>query len=187
MSTSASITNNTVSMRSLPERPSRKRRAPSFASAAAESGEEDGSAMSLPKCKTLSCRYPPKPREKSSTEAAQQNYDALHQSIGRSRQEIVQRRALANLCARRVRQYHTGKCSDVEVLADRQAPGADKLARLRPHNGGAQDSASSRGNHLDVPARLSLGLGAVIFPIGPAQHLNGIAAVLRLRPRVAQL
>src|SRR5690348_2732837 len=156
MSTSASITNMSVSTSSLPERP-KKGRARSVAGAAGA-----GSFMSW---------VPPRGiREKRSSEPAQRCYDALHKRFRQTPGEEADCGTFADFRECRVRHHHFGEGPDVQPLGDRQGPRHDQLARVGSDDGRAEDPPALAGDDLDVPARLPFGLGTVVLVIGPAQN-----------------
>ena len=66
----------------------------------------------------------------------------------------------------------------LQLLRDREGPHLDELARLRPHDGGAEDATTLGRHDLDVADGLALGLGPIVLVIGPAQHVN-LASRLR--------
>src|SRR5580704_19144834 len=86
-----------------------------------------------------------------SSETAQPGYDAPHKRARQTAGEIGDGGALADFGESRIRHHHTGEGPDVEALGDRQRPGRDQLARVRPDDGGAENPSVGGRDDLDVP------------------------------------
>src|SRR6516164_1157773 len=155
MSTSAIITNRTVRMRSLPDRPRRGLRAKSSA-AAGRSVIEDALRHALERDPEEALRH-----AAISTEATQQTDDAPHPGSRQTRHEIGGGGLFSNLRQGRIRHHDTSKRADVGAAAHGERPSGDQLAGGGAHYGDAEDSAARIGHDLDVPPRLTLRMSAV--------------------------
>ena len=93
------------------------------------------------------------------------------------------RGALADLRIGRIGHHQLGKSPDVEAVVDGECPGADLLAGRGADDGCAEDQSLRVGHHLDMAARLALGLGAVVVVVGPAQQPDVAVLLARLAPR----
>src|SRR6202171_2714065 len=115
-----------------------------------------------------------------SSEAAEEDYDAPQQGAGQTRREEADCRTPADLGKVRIRHHCTCQRPNVELLRDRQRPGADELAGVGAHDGGAEDASAPGGQHLDVAVSLALLLRPGALVIGPAQHPEAAKAPARL-------
>src|SRR5436190_22339839 len=67
----------------------------------------------------------------------------------------------------RIRHHNFGKSADVEPVVDGERPGGDLLGCRGTDDGGAENEALGAGHYLDMPADLTLSLGALVVMIGP--------------------
>src|SRR5947209_17218227 len=156
MQTSASITNSTVSTRSLADRPKRMR---GGAAAAA------GGSISW----RVSSNLPSSP--------AQPLDDAPHRRVCGSGREKGHCGAFVDLPEGRIRGHHLGHGANIEALTDGERPRRNQLAGVRPHDGGAKYAAARARHDLDVTVRHPFGLGPVILAVWPAHHANSISLI----------
>src|SRR5262245_37031302 len=133
-----------VMTRSLPDRPKRSSGPGSGPSATV------GAFMA-----SLLCIAP-------SPEAAQEADDAPQQGPRQTRGKIADGRPFSRLGQGRIRQDQLAQRPHLEALLDGQGPRGDELAGMRADDGGADNAPLAGGDHLDMAARLALGLGAVV-------------------------
>src|ERR1041384_1484738 len=116
----------------------------------------------------------------SSAESAQEVYQAAQLRSVQTRRKIADRGPFPDFRQSRIRHHNSGHGADIESARERERPGRDQLARLRPDDGRSEDAAILRRNDLDVAVGFPLGLRPVIVVIGPAQHADLLVAPARL-------